>query len=648
MKSSIFLRDSGTPSRRQLPRPSATGAGSLLKPRKPAPLPLKSPARDLVSGPKRAPTTWTSLDELILHYTATGGLPPILSPTLPKEFERAGAVAGTGPGSATVNSAATGTTGSNGAAGFNGSGQRSTSAARNTVFNSDDEDIPLGLLQNAKSISASPRPLHLPVPRKPHQQLLLVPKSVPAISSSTFVPSGTLHPTPLTSRKTTITTNNSTNSSTTATTTSSGTASTAAIATPQPKVNRLKYVRWVNRLADPNKPRLVLRIVFQNKTAAYEKLVENTSIKKDPSHSSSAVESDSASPPPVGLGIYDKKSQVTKRDSQLHNTEHVLSIRNLPPALVPPTPNIKQKTASSSLATKQTSPSKPSTSNSTTSQKQASPVKATPLQPTFVPLILPPKIQSFVTVPNSISVKNGDKTAIANGKSNWLKLAKETKAKVPKARNRIQMTLAWLDGLLVQMVANDYDERLKLLNDVLPSERLWRNMLDDINDFIKTLLHEKEKNKQHEDFYTLVQCMLYHTNALVLKRINNILTKVIDLYTKRNDNGTTEITNKVVELQHQVVHNANLILDYLLSGNPNYMMSTISSKFPKTWYHRTNNIQNLTKQVADLRPTSNTYYLPLGSYSSLSDISALTHNILREFIETNSINYVLICSQKGT
>ncbi|KAG7196233.1 uncharacterized protein KQ657_000246 [Scheffersomyces spartinae] len=547
MKSSIFLRESATPSR----RPPRQTNGSLVKPRKSAVNngnnnsgrgtgTAKNNSNNIVTATSFTTSTsrltWSSLDELVLNYTTTGKLPPILSPTLPKQFER--------------------------------------NDGSNAMINSDEEDIPLGLLSNTKRS-----------PKKP-----LAGKALP------FVPSGPLHPTPPTSKQST--------------------------STSLPKIFKLKHVRWVNRLGDPVKPRLVLRITFHKNITEYANLIKDLS-------PSMAVESDSASvsPPPMGLGIYDKKDL---KGSPLKNDSALSAL------------SASMSAAVSASASTATSTSISSSKSIFTPKRQLSPVKSLPSQhPTNTIQI--PKIPGFVSIPNTISTKNVDKQVLITRKTNWMKLAKENRAKVSKGRNKLQQTLLWMDSLILQMVANDLDERIKIMNDILPSERLWRNMFDDINDFLKNTQTQEEKN-QYEDFYVLVVCLLYHTNGLVLKRINNILTKVIDLYTKRNDG---DIINKVVELQYQAIHNGNLILDYLLNGNPNHMMSTISSKFPKTWYHRTTNIQNLTKPLNDLRPTSNAYYLPLGNFSSLNDISALLHNILREFIESNNINYSLACSQKG-
>ncbi|EDK42315.1 predicted protein [Lodderomyces elongisporus NRRL YB-4239] len=240
-----------------------------------------------------------------------------------------------------------------------------------------------------------------------------------------------------------------------------------------------------------------------------------------------------------------------------------------------------------------------------------------------------------------------------------------------------------VDVVLMQMVACDYDERSKIVMRVLPSERSWMKLDTDVIEFItqitetieylkpvtntKTNTNTNKNNKNNNNynlhdansalilnFLKVIRCLLYQLRALLSKHICMILTRVIDDYRLKiaKSNNDYALLKKIIELQVQERDLKTLQAELFANGQPTFLSSTIEFHFPNTWSKRSLDItevlrwereqaysqQNLKK--LHLKPLckgqwgdGGLFYLPLGLYSSLSEMSSLLYLITREFIE---------------
>ena len=272
--------------------------------------------------------------------------------------------------------------------------------------------------------------------------------------------------------------------------------------------------------------------------------------------------------------------------------------------------------------------------------------------------------KSFTNLTNS--QREDIKFDLQNKKSHWFQLSKITQQKSDECFNNLNITphitinttrnphiiddlilsmIIQIDSFLLRMVSNDFDERSKIISGVLPSERSWKLLDQDIENFITKIdnhlkLQHKQSllppNRMFGDFCTIINCIMFQTRALIMKRINSILTSVIQLYIDKRNH---ELNLKIIELQQLSINNNLKIIEFFMNSNPSYLNDIIPIKFPKSWGKKCLNLQivqqryNLLKFDENLIPNNQIYYLPLGNYSNLNELTGFLFNIINEFMD---------------
>ncbi|KAI5963366.1 hypothetical protein KGF57_001311 [Candida theae] len=252
--------------------------------------------------------------------------------------------------------------------------------------------------------------------------------------------------------------------------------------------------------------------------------------------------------------------------------------------------------------------------------------------------------------------------------------------KAPQIECRdIQVIVMQIDVFIMKMVSLDYDERSKVVTDTLPSERSWKALDKDIEGlitYIGLLLSVRDdwsatENGHFElEFLRTIKCLMFQTRALVTKRINSILSKVVVTYIEkmslpRDETtstlayfGDSSLSNKVIELQQSSIKNAESARLYFMNSQPEFLDSMLQSTFSCVWEKRTLNLAqvqqsyNLEAFDRSIKPSLQIYYLPLGIYSNLNEVNSILFNVTVYFLETynklhqnKSINYKLQSGQ---
>lgn len=261
--------------------------------------------------------------------------------------------------------------------------------------------------------------------------------------------------------------------------------------------------------------------------------------------------------------------------------------------------------------------------------------------------------------PMTQTQKEEAKTTLVNKKNYWLNMAREIDRRVDQTEDPLLRIVMQFDSLLIYMISYDYDEKLKLIANVLPSERYWNMTYQSLKSFINNIEGFYNSLEQHLRVRTYISFfigLLYQERALILKRINSILKKVIDLYmaktTGTGDVGA-ELHNKIIELQQKTIENFDEITENFASAQNFLSISpSVSINFPKTWYNRSSKVSPKHINDSSLIPGIDNYYLPIGIYTDLQEMNGLIYNCLREFIEiflheNNTYRYKLKAGSKG-
>ncbi|KAK6456051.1 uncharacterized protein RJT20DRAFT_96086 [Scheffersomyces xylosifermentans] len=232
------------------------------------------------------------------------------------------------------------------------------------------------------------------------------------------------------------------------------------------------------------------------------------------------------------------------------------------------------------------------------------------------------------------------KNSLQIKKNHWLSVSKSAKmyADGLSGKDRLLQIIVNIDSLLARMISYDYDERSKLITEILPSERSWKILEKDLASLIQQIRTWSSglKEKNLFEFMKILTCILYQTRAIVLKRINYILMKVIQSYIKKN---SPELQSKIIELQQLTITNHNLIVQYFTNARPSYLDAIIPLKFPLTWFKKCLSMEQAQKEYdienhhKNLIPELQVYYLPLGVHSNLSEVSCFLYHIMKEFID---------------
>lgn len=230
-------------------------------------------------------------------------------------------------------------------------------------------------------------------------------------------------------------------------------------------------------------------------------------------------------------------------------------------------------------------------------------------------------------------------------KNYWIKIARQTKAESDKTKDPTLSIVISVDALLLYMIAYDYDEKLKLVAELLPLERYWNSLYQDCSNLIVQLKQQisttNEKSSSRKPLTEYIQLfigILYQMKAIILKQVNSVFQKVIDLYIFKktnNKNGPlNELNNKIIELQQSTINNYNKsIANFAKAESFFSMTSQLSVNFPKTWYNKSPHMNPTQTYETSFVPGSDNYFLPIGMYSELREISGFMFSCLREFSE---------------
>ena len=230
-------------------------------------------------------------------------------------------------------------------------------------------------------------------------------------------------------------------------------------------------------------------------------------------------------------------------------------------------------------------------------------------------------------------------------KNYWIKIARQTKAESDKTKDPILSIVISIDALLLYMISYDYDEKLKLVAELLPLERYWNSLYQDCSNLIVQLKQQisttNEKSTSRTPLNEYIQLfigILYQMKAIILKQVNSVFQKVIDLYIFKKKNHKNdplnELNNKIIELQQSTINNYNKgIANFAKAESFFFMTSQVSVNFPKTWYNKSPHMNPTQTYVTSFVPGGDNYFLPIGMYSELREISGFMFSCLREFSE---------------
>ncbi|MCP8718136.1 MAG: hypothetical protein M5F18_02435 [Asgard group archaeon] len=141
---------------------------------------------------------------------------------------------------------------------------------------------------------------------------------------------------------------------------------------------------------------------------------------------------------------------------------------------------------------------------------------------------------------------------------------------------------------------------------------------------------------------------------MILKRINEILLSVIQLYI---DKKNSDLNGKIIELQQLSLNNNNTIIEHFMNSNPAYLNAVIPVRFPITWFNKCLDLDipqkayNLADFKRSVKPSLQLYYLPFGNYTNLNELTAFLFSIMKEFIDIynkfNSASAIMYPLQSG-
>lgn len=230
-------------------------------------------------------------------------------------------------------------------------------------------------------------------------------------------------------------------------------------------------------------------------------------------------------------------------------------------------------------------------------------------------------------------------------KNHWIQLAKETSQKSSGTSNSKLSIVIRFDSIVLYMIAYDFEEKIKLVSDMLPLERYWSLLLKECKELIEVL--KLEPLSELRDAFIGV---LHSIRGVLLKRVNTILQKVINLYLqkkKETESYGENLSSKIIELQQQYISNCEQVVTEFQSNAKYDFSAILSQNFPKTFENRLRKMSTLPNKpkpdITGFVPSTDKYYLPIGVYSDLQEIAGLTYTCLKEYLEITKITYQLKC-----
>lgn len=413
-------------------------------------------------------------------------------------------------------------------------------------------------------------------------------------------------------------------------------------------------LRWINKLADVKRPRFLVRMNFESSAQYRSKLgpgyaqptkLQGLGILTDGNSKRGSQEAEEREKPrekEIAPREHEERRKIEREDRQ--KTEREEREKESRRKEVAKTEKPKPE---EDLVKKEKDQRKPDISK---------PVKKeTPRPDSFKQNKLPPP-----KLPEKPSLHKEDvKNNLNNKKNYWIKIARTCQRQAEQTQDLVLSLVMNLDSIILFMISYDYDEKLKRIADILPSERYWVSAYSDIT----ALIDQLEKSRSSIDTQSKLRNyipffigLLYQSKTAVLRRANSILQKVIDLYTKKSSHGDIgELNGKIIELQQQCMANFSSMISDTAKGQEYISKSpSISINFPKTWQRRSPQMNPHEGSDASLFPGGDKYYLPIGIYSDIREVSGLLFNSLKEFSETvltekeNVVRYKLQSGQKGS
>ncbi|CAN3374664.1 hypothetical protein DIURU_000060 [Diutina rugosa] len=225
-----------------------------------------------------------------------------------------------------------------------------------------------------------------------------------------------------------------------------------------------------------------------------------------------------------------------------------------------------------------------------------------------------------------------DPEAIAN-KNHWLGLARTAKTQcLEKESDDVRALVAGLDAVLMYIISHDIDERIRVATNGLPSERHWRALDADIKAVIQRLAKANPPHSSLAEFFNLFTKLLHTCRAVIQLRIHSVLRKVAASY---NAKGTEQ---KVISVQSEALKAYDNFSDCLVAAKPASIYSLVPSRLPQTFRRKQTSLEKPPSESRvdpkdRIRPSKASFYLPIGPYSTLSEMAGLLYSATNEFIE---------------
>lgn len=634
MRSAIFDKDPRNPSLRARPFVSNTKRaassspyiGTNLEntsksrqgqhgrgPSKADPEPSSSASRAPSSAGTAATNLTWNFDEMVNSYSEKGSLPPLLSPTLPAQYSLKSEKTKKTPRI---------------------SPDLSDSETQNAYAHTaerDREDIPLSMLSpTLPSIFDKQSALVQPIPKKPHDTTLIEMADGPP---------------------------------------------------KQPFVN----VRWINKLSDQKRPRFLLRLTFDSPARYREKLSSGygqltklqglgiltdggKKVSQEVEQREKREREKKAREKEREKREKEKEKETQrereKREKDLAQKEREKKEKEAQKLKEKETQKdleekerlrkIEREEREKEARRKEQIKAEKSKAEEDVRKDQKKPDSAKLPRPDSKNGRLPPPPPKLPEKPSfhKEEVKNN----LNNKKNYWVKVARNCQRQAEQTHDTLLSLVINLDSVLLFMISYDYDEKLKLIANILPSERYWVSTYSDITniiDLLERFRSSPDTQSKVKNYLPFFIGLLYQSKTAILRRVNAILQKVIELYTKKSHKE--DLNGKIIELQQQSMMNYTSMISDTAKGQE-YLLKcpSISVKFPKTWHRRSSQIGPHEGSDTSLYPSGDKFYLPIGIYSDIREVSGLLFSSLKEFSETflaekdGSLRYNLQSAQKGS
>lgn len=233
----------------------------------------------------------------------------------------------------------------------------------------------------------------------------------------------------------------------------------------------------------------------------------------------------------------------------------------------------------------------------------------------------------------------------------WLKTVKDLQTqcdRVAKTDFFFSVVLQF-DSIMCSVIANLAEEKLKLSRSILIDR--WQHIHSSIPLFVSRIEKHLKTNTVSDKMKSMLSflvAILAIARALILKRVNYQLELQIDQHNK--DNGL-DSKQKICDLQRQVIENHHKMEDNFAQSQSFFSLSPPpATVFPHSWHNRASSIPRPSGLI--LCPSSDKYFLPLGSYSDIREALAYLHCCVREFGEifgseiNGGVRYTLQSGQK--